>query len=1031
MRALTANPFWARARRWFRGLRIGLWLGLLALLCAGLYCNQIGLPEFVLRRVIAELRARGIEFETRRVRLRWYRGLVADDVRFGRTADPGGPKFSAREVDLRLSLAALRHGQLQPSGLVLRAGRLAWPLDEPTPARELVVEDAEARLRFLPGDQWEVDHFQARFAGARLRLTGTLTNASAVRQWRFRPATPDEPAVTTPPEVIQERLRWLADTLARMRFLQTPELTLSVCGDAADYRSFHGAVTLRADDAETPWGAGREVVLIARVFPPTNQAATAEFRLSATEARTPWVRARELRGQGQVYALPSPTNRARAQMTLSVDEAEIAVPETFPGRRIVPTPPGSAAPALDINLVVTNLTIAARWTQAFTNPIPLAGEAELQAATANSPWGRAHRLAAAGDFARRPEVSALAAPPDPALGWWTNLAGLELAWRADVGSVVTPQLQTGRLCLVGIWTHPELTLTNLHAELYGGTLDASARLNVTNREAAFALTSNFDVQGLKPMLTPAARAWLEKFAWERPPRLRGAGAVVLPAWTNPAPDWRVEVQPTLRLRAEFAVGRGAYRGVAVESATGQVTYTNLLWHLPELVLTRPEGRARLEHWAHDRTKDYYWRGEAWADPKALRPVLEAEAQQGLDYFQFQSPPAVTGEVWGRYHAPEHTRFRADVLASNFVFRGEQVELCRARLEYTNLWLQAYQPEVRRSNEWLRAESVIVELARQRVVIRDGFSTADPQAVARAFGQRTAAALAPYGFASPPTARVEGVVGIHDPEAMDLHFTLRGNEFAWWKFNLPHVDAELHWRGNTLLLTNVQADAYAGRVSGNAFFDFHPRENADFQFHLNVADVDLHRLMSDISRRTNQLEGRISGWLHITRANTDDWQSWNGHGRVTLRDGLLWEIPLFGIFSPLLNAMVPGLGNTRFSDGTADFTLTNSVIHSRNLEIRAPMIRMHYRGTVDFTGQLDARFEAELLRDFPVLGPVMSLVLSPLTKLFEYRVTGTLQEPKTEPVYVPKLFLFPLRPFKTLRDLLPTESGTNAPAPPTP
>jgi hypothetical protein len=49
------------------------------------------------------------------------------------------------------------------------------------------------------------------------------------------------------------------------------------------------------------------------------------------------------------------------------------------------------------------------------------------------------------------------------------------------------------------------------------------------------------------------------------------------------------------------------------------------------------------------------------------------------------------------------------------------------------------------------------------------------------------------------------------------------------------------------------------------------------------------------------------------------------------------------------------------------------------------------------------------------------VLWPVTKLFEYRITGTLGDPKTEPLYVlPKILLMPFHPIKTLKDLIPDE-----------
>ena len=92
------------------------------------------------------------------------------------------------------------------------------------------------------------------------------------------------------------------------------------------------------------------------------------------------------------------------------------------------------------------------------------------------------------------------------------------------------------------------------------------------------------------------------------------------------------------------------------------------------------------------------------------------------------------------------------------------------------------------------------------------------------------------------------------------------------------------------------------------------------------------------------------------------QSWNGHGDLNLRDGLIWDIPLFGIFSDVLNGMVPGLGSSRASAGTCTFAITNGIIRSDDLDIRSTGMRLQYRGTLDFQGQVNARVEAELLRD---------------------------------------------------------------------
>ncbi len=75
-----------------------------------------------------------------------------------------------------------------------------------------------------------------------------------------------------------------------------------------------------------------------------------------------------------------------------------------------------------------------------------------------------------------------------------------------------------------------------------------------------------------------------------------------------------------------------------------------------------------------------------------------------------------------------------------------------------------------------------------------------------------------------------------------------------------------------------------------------------------------------------------------------------------------------------------------------------------------------------------------MRNMWLVGPVVSTVFWPVTKLFEYRVGGTLSNPKTEPVFlIPKVlmmpFQMPFHPIRTLKGLLPEDmnsSHTNSP-----
>jgi hypothetical protein len=272
--------------------------------------------------------------------------------------------------------------------------------------------------------------------------------------------------------------------------------------------------------------------------------------------------------------------------------------------------------------------------------------------------------------------------------------------------------------------------------------------------------------------------------------------------------------------------------------------------------------------------------------------------------------------------------------------------------------------------------------------------------------------------------VEGVVPLKDPHDADLHFDVTGQDFQWWKFQVSQITGKIDWVGEHLALRDVKTDFYFGNASGNADFDFLTNHSADYRFQLTATGANLHLLAMDLSGgKTNKLEGLLDARLDVTQANSADWQRWQGAGRVDLRDGLIWDIPIFGVFSPALDTIMPGLGSSRARQGAASFTITNGVIDSEDLKIETLMARLRYWGTIDLQGTVNARMEAELFRNAWVVGPVLSLALWPVSKTFEYKISGTIQKPKSEPYFIPKVFFFPLHPVQTIKGMFIDSSDT--------
>jgi hypothetical protein len=887
--------FWRKCRITFRWLRVAGWLILLAALCVFIRFNRVGLPDFIKTRLVATLHERGVELEFSRMRLRVFRGLVAENVRIGGTKPAGGPALAAREVQMRVNFYALLHRRLQVDGLVLRGGSFTLPL---SPTNTLAVTNIQTDLRFQAGDTWSLDHFRAEFAGADISLSGEMAHAPEMRDWKmFTGGKPGDRGT------VMASLKNLSAALAQVRFDGRPQLNLTVDGDARDLHSF-------------------------------------TLRLDATTAgvRSPWFDARDL----QLYV----------NLT---------------------APPGVPARA------------------------------------------------------------------DPMRGFWTNLEPFRIEGTARLEGLRSEMLDADDIAIAGLWLAPELAVTKLSGQLGGGRFEATAGLDVATQRLAFTNDSSFDLHAVAALLTEKTRAKLAEISWTQPPALHAAGSLKLPPWPAGPSNWHDTVEPTVQLAGELAFTNAVAGGLPLDLVRTHFSYASLIWSLPDLTVA--QGRTRLELGGEESeaTKNFRCRVRGAIDAASVKPFLTtSNAVRGFALLTLDEPLALDLNLSGNLYDFSRLSATGRVALTNFAVRAEPVDSVAAELAYTNLTVDFFHPQLFRAGgrETMTAERFTMDLANQRLDFTNGFSTADPMAVARAIGPKAGHAVEPYHFLSLPVARANGCVPFKQrngelvTDDADVRFDVVGTApFRWQNFETPGIAGTVHWWRNYLILTNVVASAYGGEARGWANFDLlTPGPGTDLKFFISATNLDLQAMGRALWSPTNQLGGALSGWVAVTSANSDDWRSWNGHGEARLRNGMLWDFPIFGFVSPVLNTFSPGLGNNRATDATGRFDMTNGVVYSDSLEVHTTAMRLQYAGTVDLRQNMAARMTAQLMRNTPVVGSLVSTMLWPVSKIFECKVTGQLGDPKVIPVYFPfpKILLAPLHPLRSFEDvLLPPD--TNAPA----
>src|SRR5439155_9261486 len=120
----------------------------------------------------------------------------------------------------------------------------------------------------------------------------------------------------------------------------------------------------------------------------------------------------------------------------------------------------------------------------------LSGHGRVDCDQLTTEWGTAGRLQLNTQLTDA--GNNLPARADPSWAWWTNLQPYLLDWEAELADIKSPRMAADRILGRGQWRAPDLAITNLHADLYQGRLDAHAELNVATHVLRGSLASDVD-----------------------------------------------------------------------------------------------------------------------------------------------------------------------------------------------------------------------------------------------------------------------------------------------------------------------------------------------------------------------------------------------------------------------------------------------------------------------------------------------------------------------------------------------------------
>lgn len=992
------------ARGWVRLLRLLILLLLLVLIGAVFYLHEKGLPEFIKEPLVAKLREQGWDVRFSNMRLGLGTSVIIDKPSFHRLDPSFAADISAARTDVHVDALKLLHRKISLSGARIIKGEFHLPLAD-TNAGTLSVTNVSISFSLSTNDTAELTRGKATFHNVNLVIEGTVTNYSMLPSW------PIFHGGAKTNRNLQGTLARIENALNQIKFTESPRIHLRVFADGKKPEATRSKLLVAAKSLHSPWVDAKGLRL----------------SLDTDLAAKPML---------SLHADADHVNTAQAQAT-NVDvvaslSTQAADTNLFSGVVEISTKSAHAQ-------ITTNwLNVSNVISRAELNGYYEAGrflfhtfDTTVSINAADSQWGSGKTIR----FTARGDVSKQGTNAPTEWGPWLRIRPFTADWGAEITDVQSPKLQVQAVSCAGHWKPPLLTVSQLRAKLYDKTLQANAGLNVESRRVTADVKSDFDPMKVKQILTPMAQRWLSQFTWERAPEVQASCTFVMPQWTNRHPDWRAELLPTLKIAGQFVGQNGTFRDIPVDWAASTFTYTNRTWDIPDLLAKRAGGQLQLHYTGNDETHEYRFLVNSDADPTLARSALPDSQQHWLDELKFTTPPNIQAELRGRWRARELTGFSATVRSTNFWFHDEKLDSLNAHIVYTNQLLKISNVQASQGKQRFRTPFVEADFNAKTIVLTNVVSSLDPRALKRVLGAKTPAWMNQMEFFKPPDLRCAGSFSWTNPLATDLHFNIGGTGFRWTNIVADTIVGEVYWRGRTVLLTNVLANAYgAGRANGWGELTYIPKADTKFHFDLTAVDVELPLAVRGLTGKTNHLEGKVDLELHVKSGNSKDLNSINGYGFINIHDALLWDLPMFGMFSPILNSISPGAGNSRAYEAKATYAIVNGKIYTDDLTVHATGYRLLYKGSVGLYKRLDAKVEAQLLRETSVIGPILQFALAPLSKLFEYHITGTMSNPVKEPMYIPKFLMMILRPFHTIKEsMAPFDAehppSTNAPVTP--
>lgn len=405
-------------------------------------------------------------------------------------------------------------------------------------------------------------------------------------------------------------------------------------------------------------------------------------------------------------------------------------------------------------------------------------------------------------------------------------------------------------------------------------------------------------------------------------------------------------------------------------------------------------------------KQFEARAKGTFNPHVLKPLMTPNFRAIVEWFGIQEPLRGSVVVGGVVGNPAIYCF-GPVQATHFTINGAAVQSAQGQLDITNEVMHLTGATLVRPEGIARGD-VHMAFSNQTLRLERVDSTIDPRAAAQMIGPVAAKFMEPFLINGPVHVQVDGLLDYCNFSLNHLKAHVEAQRFGYYRWEADAAEFDLSVRGLRLLFTNAVGTAYGGQFAGTACL-YPVGRDSNWRYEVNLAanNASLSNLLSaSTGKPAGELRGTLDGTARVGGyIGEGNGPSVTGAGHVDVRGGLLLQTKLFSGLAAILSKIIPDFTLFAQTDASGNFTIRNSRIISRDVQLKGTLFGVKASGDYAFDTALDFRVEVQLLRSGPVAA-LVRLATLPVTRLLEFHLTGTFEEPRWRSVNLNLADLFP-------------------------